>query len=201
MKVFYSRVSTVSQNDERQLKDLKGFDYILSDKCSGSIKLFDRPQGSQLRKLIDEEKLKHLEIHSIDRLGRSLIMILEVWIELTNKGITIICRNPMLRNIDENGKVDKFSEIMMSILATISSLEKSMIKERQMEGIKIRKEKGLYKGRRIGSIVRPEDHLKKKKSKEILHYLSKGTYTYQDICKLVKCSPSTIVKTRRLSKN
>lgn len=37
MKVFYSRVSTQEQNDERQLQDINGFDYIFKDKCSGSI--------------------------------------------------------------------------------------------------------------------------------------------------------------------
>lgn len=198
MKVFYSRVSTQNQNDERQLQDLKGFDYVLTDRCSGLLNLFERPQGSQLRRLIDENKLTHLEIHSIDRLGRSLLPCLEVWNELTSKGITIVCRNPMLRNIDENGKPDKFSELMMSILSTMSSFEKSLIKERQMEGIKLRKEKGLYHGRRIGTTDSPENFLKKKKSIEILKYLTKGTYTYDDICKLANCSPSTIVKTKKL---
>ena len=198
MKVFYSRISTQNQNDDRQLNNLKGFDYIISDKCSGLIPLFERPQGSQLRKLIDEDKLKHLEIHSIDRLGRSLLPCLEVWNEFTSKGITIVCRNPMLRNIDENGKIDKFSELMMSILSTMSSFEKTLIKERQLEGIKIRKEKGLYQGRRIGSIVTPDKFLKKKKSIDILNYLAKGTHTYHEICKIVNCSPSTIVKTKRM---
>jgi len=198
MKVFYSRISTQNQNDDRQLQDIKGFDYVLADKCSGLIPLFERPQGSQLRKLIDEGKLTHLEIHSIDRLGRSLLPCLEVWNELTFKGITIVCRNPMLRNIDENGKADKFSELMMSILSTMSSFEKSLIKERQMEGIKLRKEKGLYHGRKIGTTISADVHLKKSKSISILKYLSKGTYTYDDICKLVNCSPSTIVKTKKL---
>ena len=88
MKVFYSRVSTIEQNSERQLKNLDGFDYVLTDKCSGLIPLFERPQGSQLRNLIDIGKLTHLEIHSIDRLGRNLISTVEVWNELTQKNGT-----------------------------------------------------------------------------------------------------------------
>lgn len=198
MRIFYSRVSTETQNDQRQLQNLKGFDYVLSDTCSGLIPLFERPQGAQLRKLINEGKLTHLEIHSIDRLGRSLLPCLEVWNELTSKGIVIVCRNPMLRNIDEKGKPDKFSELMMSILSTMSSFEKSLIRERQMEGIRIRKQKGLYTGKRIGALTSPENFLKKKKSIAILNYLEKGTYTYNDISKLVGCSPSTIVKAKRI---
>ena len=79
MKVFYSRVSTSdgSQKHDRQLTDVKGFDYVFSDSCSGSIDLFDRPKGSQLKRLIDQGKLTHLEIHSIDRIGRNALSILD----------------------------------------------------------------------------------------------------------------------------
>ena len=50
MKVFYSRISSSdgSQSD-RTITNLKGFDYVLSDKCSGTIPLWDRPKGSQIK--------------------------------------------------------------------------------------------------------------------------------------------------------
>ena len=71
MKILYSRVSSQSQNEERQIQNTDGFDYVLVDKCSGLIPFWERPQGSQIKKLIDSNKLNHLEIHSIDRLGRN----------------------------------------------------------------------------------------------------------------------------------
>ena len=37
MKVYYSRVSTEEQNEEGQLQDIKGFDYVFTDKCSGQV--------------------------------------------------------------------------------------------------------------------------------------------------------------------
>ncbi len=200
MRVFYSRVSTIEQNVERQLQKIDGFDYVLTDKCSGLIPLFDRPQGSQIKKLIDLGKLTHLEIHSIDRLGRDLVSTLNVWNELTKMNIIIVCRNSNLRNIDENGRVDVFSELMMSILSTMSSFEKSLIKERQMEGIKMRKDKGLYGGRKIGSVVSDEKFLNKPKSKRIREYLEKGTYTYDEIRKILGCSLNTISKVKRITK-
>ena len=70
-----------------------------------------------------------------------------------------------------------FSELMMSILSTMSAFEKSLIKERQMEGIHVRKEKGLYGGREIGSVDTPERFLSKPKNKKIIEYLEKGTQT------------------------
>jgi DNA invertase Pin-like site-specific DNA recombinase len=199
MKVLYSRVSTLSQNPDRQLQD-KNYDYIFTDYCSGSIPLFERPKGSQIKKLMDEGKLTELHIDSIDRLSRGgILSVLSIWEELTNKNIVIVCKNPNIRNIDENGKMDKFSELLLSFLSIVGSYEKSMIKERQMAGIRIRKEKQLYTGRRVGTVDSPERLLKKDKSKKIIDYLSKGTYSYTEISKIVGCSPTTIVKVKKVS--
>ena len=200
MKVFYSRISSNdgSQNDERQLQNLKEFDYVLSDKCSETIPLWERPKGSQIKKLITENKLKELHIHSIDRLGRSTIDVLSIWKELTEKGIRVVCRNPNFQNITDEGKTDMFSELMISILSTMSDFERKMIRERQMEGIRIRKEKGLYKGRQIGTTDSIEKFLNKPKSKDILRDLDNG-YGIREISEMRDCSFSTIYKTKRLS--
>lgn len=199
MKVFYSRISSSdgSQNDERQLQNVNEFDYILSDKCSGSIPLYERPKGSQIKKLIDEGKLKELHIHSIDRMGRDTISVLSVWKELTELGVRIVCRNPNFQNLNEKGETDMFSELMISILSTMSDFERKMIRERQMEGIRIRKEKGLYQGRQIGSVVKPENFLKKEKSIKIMKDLDNG-YTIREIMEMRKCSPSLVSKVKRL---
>ena len=198
MKVFYSRISDESQNDERQLKDLNSFDYVLSDKCSGSIPLYERPKGSQIKKLIDDGKLEKLHIHSIDRLGRNTIDVLTIWKELTELNVRVVCRNPNFQNINDEGKTDMFSELMISILSTMSDFERKMIKERQMEGIRIRKEKGLYHGRQIGSVESPLMFLKKTKSQNIIKDLQNG-YSMREISKMRNCSLSTITKVKKMS--
>ena len=200
MKVFYSRISSSdgSQNDERQLQNLNGFDYVLSDKCSGSIPLYERPKGGQIKKLIDEGKLKELHIHSIDRLGRNTLDVLSIWKELTNLGIRVVCRNPNFQNITDEGKTDMFSELMISILSTMSDFERKMIRERQMEGIRIRKQKGLYKGRQIGTTDTIQKFLNKPKSKDIIKDLSNG-YGIREISNMRDCSYSTIYKVIKLN--
>ncbi len=198
MKVLYSRCSTLSQNPSRQLTKTKGYDYVLTDYCSGLIPLFERPHGSQIKKMVENGTLKELTVHSIDRLGRSTLDVLTVWEDLTKRGITIICKNPNLRNITEDGTVDKFSELMMGILSTMSSFEKSLIRERQMEGIKIRKEKGLYSGRRIGTVDTKERFLSKPKNKQIIDYLKRDSYSYHEIGKILGCSTTTITKVKKL---
>jgi DNA invertase Pin-like site-specific DNA recombinase len=196
MKVLYTRVSTVEQNIDRQVIDKDKYDYVLTDTCSGSIPLFERPKGSEIEKLISWGKLKELHVHSIDRLGRNTIDVLSTWKDLTEKGIRIICKNPSLQNIDEDGKVDQFSSLLTGILSILSQYEKSIIRERQMEGIRIRKEKGLYRGRRINTSETPTKLLKKPRSKKILEYIDKG-YTYDEISKIIPCSRTTIVKVKK----
>ena len=196
MKVLYTRVSTVEQNIDRQIVDKDQYDYVLIDKCSGSIPLFERPKGSEIEKLIKWGKLKELHVHSIDRLGRNTLDVLTTWKELTEKGIRIVCKNPSIQNIDENNEEDPFSSLLLGILSSLSLYEKSIHRERQIEGIRIRKEKGLYGGRKINTRDTPTKLLKKPRSKKILEYLDKG-YTYKEISKIVPCSRTTIVKVKK----
>jgi len=199
-KVFYSRVSSADQNDLRQLQNLDNYDYVLKDKCSGLIPLWERPNGSQIKKLVDAGDLELLEVHSIDRLGRSTLNVLGVWKQLTELGITVICRNPSLKNFDEQGKPDKVSEMILTILATMSTFEKQLIRERQMEGIAVRKAKNLYTGRSVNTKDTPEKFLNKPKIKKILAKLEDG-YTHAEITKILGCSYSTIRKAVFIQKN
>ena len=199
MIVLYTRVSTTDQNPDRQLTNSKEYDYVLTDYCSGSIPLYERPKGSEVKKMIDNKSLTRLVIHDVTRIGRNTLDVLSIWSELTERGIVIECKNPNIRNINDDGKVDKFSELMLSILSTMSQFEKSLIRERQLEGIKVRKEKGLYGGRRIGTMDSVQSFLKKKRSQDILNYLSKGTYSYDEISKILSVSTTTITKVKKMS--
>ena len=198
MIVLYTRVSTIEQNPDRQLQNPKQYDYILTDYCSGSIPLYERPKGSEVKKMIDKGTLKKLVIHDVTRIGRNTLDVLSIWTDLTKRGIVIECKNPTLRNINEDGTVDKFSELMLSILSTMSQFEKSLIRERQMEGIKIRKEKGLYSGRRIGTVDTKERFLSKPKNKQIIDYLKRDSYSYHEIGKILGCSTTTITKVKKI---
>lgn len=198
MRVFYSRISTLEQSADRQLVNTKLFDLVLTDICSGTIDLLSRPNGSQLKRLIEDGQLTHLEVHSIDRLGRSTLDVLAMYRLLTDKKIRVVSRNPFLENFDEQGKVNPISELLLNILSALSSYERNLIRERQAEGIAVRKMKGLYTGRRVNTQESPEKFLNKKKSKQILEYLALG-YSQYEIKQILGCSYSTISKVKRLS--
>lgn len=197
MKVFYTRVSTLEQNEARQLKNTTEFDYIFTDKCSGSIPLFERPKGSQIKKLIDSNQLKHLEVHSIDRLGRDTVSVLQLWKELSELNIRLVCRNPNFQNINDDGKSDMFSELMISILSVMSDFERKLIRERQREGIERSKIEGKYRGRVVNSKESIEKFLSKPKTKMIIRDIENG-YTTQEIAYRCRCSFSTIDKVKKL---
>ena len=202
MKVFYSRISTdEGQTHKRQLQDLKGFDYVFCDVISGSVPLFDRGKGSEIKKLMDEGKLTHLEVHSIDRLGRNTIDVLSNWKLFTENNVTVVCRNPNIRNFDDNGNPDKFSELLLSILTVMYSFERDTIRQRQLEGITLKRMTNpeVYIGRRVGTSYTPEVFLQRKRSQDILNYLNKGTYTYKEISKIVGVSETTISKVKKMS--
>jgi DNA invertase Pin-like site-specific DNA recombinase len=200
MKILYARVSSDGQNESRQLLNRSDYDYVFVDKCSGAIPLWDRPKGSEVKKLLDSGSLTRLEVHSIDRLGRSTLDVLSIWKELTEKGVVVTCRNPTLVNIDEHGNVNAFSSLMMAILSTMSDFERSLIKERQAEGIRLRKARGLYRGRSIGTKDSVEKFLSKPKTILVSKYLNRGL-SYGEIQSIVGCSPNFISKVKRLSAN
>ena len=198
MKVFISRVSTEEQSELRQIQNVEGFDKVIIDKCSGLVDLWNRPNivKNKIKKLVDNGTIKHIEVHSIDRLGRDTLSVLSVWKELTEKGVRVVCRNPNFQNLTESGEKDYFSELLLNILSTMSSFEKSLIKTRQMEGIripqKISPEK--YSGRKQNT---KESTLKfLSKHSKAVEYLEKGMKGVE-VSKLCDISLNTITKIKK----
>lgn len=143
----YARVSTREQNLDRQLVELKKHtDKIYADKESG--KNFDRPEYLKLMKRL--KKNDTLIIKSIDRLGRNYDLILEQWRIITHeKGVNIkVLDIPLLDTTKNDGLTGKFiSDLVLQILSYVAESERANIKQRQAEGIRLAKEKGILFGR------------------------------------------------------
>jgi len=198
MKVFLLRVSTEEQSELRQIQNVEGFDKVIIDKCSGLVDLWNRPNivKNKIKKLVDNGTIKHIEVHSIDRLGRDTLSVLSVWKELTDKGVRVVCRNPNFQNLNDSGEKDYFSELLLNILSTMSSFEKSMIKTRQMEGIRVTQmiSPEKYSGRKQNT---KESTLKfLQKHSKAVSYLEKGMKGVE-VSKLCDISLNTITKIKR----
>ena len=148
MEYGYVRVSTTTQNVDRQLDEMfkQGLDEkrIYIDKQSG--KDFERPNYQKMKKRLKENDL--LIIKSIDRLGRNYEMIIEEWSSITKdiKADIVVLDFPLLdTRTDNKNLVGKFiSDIVLQVLSFVAQNERENIRQRQAEGIKIAKEKGIF---------------------------------------------------------
>jgi DNA invertase Pin-like site-specific DNA recombinase len=137
--VGYIRVSTVDQNTDRQL-DGMSFDKVFEDKCGGGDT--KRPALTALLDYVREGDTVH--VHSIDRLARNSADLLNLVESLKARGVTVTFEKEGL-TFDAR-KSDPFKELMFHMLGAFAQFERSIIGERQREGIEKAKSKGVYKG-------------------------------------------------------
>ena len=162
MNYGYARVSTIAQNLDRQIDGLTklGLDekHIYTDKESG--KDFNRTNYKKLcRKLKPGDVLF---IKSIDRLGRNYSMVLDEWRFLTKeKGIDIVVIDMPLLDTRIEGKnlVGKFiADVVLQVLSFVAENERETMRQRQAEGIRTAKARGVKFGRPPLDI--PDDFIK-----------------------------------------
>jgi DNA invertase Pin-like site-specific DNA recombinase len=194
MNILYVRVSSIDQNLDRQ-KSNQDYKLIVEDKCSGSIPFFDREGGKQIQKYFELGILGELHVWEIDRLGRNLRDILNTIHFFSEKNIPVVFLNQGLRTIDIDGNENPIAKLMISILATVGEMERNQSKERQKEGIRIAKLKGVYKGRKQGSNEDLISFLNKEKNKKAIDYMKKG-YKNIEISKIVKIHINTLTKVK-----
>ena len=133
----YVRVSSIDQNEDRQILAMKEKDVpqanIYTDKQSG--KDFNRPQYNKLIENIKKGDL--LYILSIDRLGRNYEEIQKQWRILTKEIGIDICVIDMPLLDTRNGKdlMGTFiADIVLQILSFVAESERRNIRKRQQAG-------------------------------------------------------------------
>ena len=189
MRVKYIRVSTIEQNTDRQ-EDFKGLTY--KDKCSGSIAFKDRKEAT---KLLANDEVTEVLVHSIDRLGRTTIDIMQTIQGFTSRGINVISEKEGLKTIVD-GKENPVAKMMIGILGTLAEFELNRAKERQAEGIAKAKTKGVYAGRSAGSSESIGVFIAKESTKAILKNLRLG----ESIKRTALLSKASIGKVKKVKK-
>lgn len=140
-RVGYVRVSSVGQNDARQLDGMT-LDRVFTDKASG--KDTQRPELQAMLSYVRTGD--HIYIHSMDRPARSLGDLEGIVKDLTGRGVAVTFTT---QNLTFTGEDSPMSTLMLQMLGAVGQFERALIKERQREGIAIAKAKGdVYKGRK-----------------------------------------------------
>ena len=190
MIVKYIRVSTTEQNTDRQEK-FEG--KIYTDKISGSTPFAERPQA---KKLLSNKDITEVHVHSIDRLGRSTLDIMQTIQNFTSKGINVVSEKEGLNTIID-GKENPIAKMMIGILGTLAEFELSRGKERKAEGIAERKKRGLYMGRAKGTSESLDTFINKASTQAILKHL-KQKESIKRTALLSKTSEGKVKKVKKL---
>lgn len=138
LRIGYVRVSTLDQNPERQL-DQMALDRVYTDHASG--KDMKRPQLEEMLSFIREGDT--LVVHSMDRLARNLDDLRRLVQGLTRRGVRVEFLKENLAFTDEDSPM---GTLLLSVMGAFAEFERSLIRERQREGIALAKKRGVYRG-------------------------------------------------------
>lgn len=139
-RIGYIRVSSLDQNTARQLDGVQ-VDKVFTDKASG--KSADRPQLKAMLEFIREGD--EVLVHSMDRLARNLDDLRRLVFALTGRGVKV---SFLKEGLTFTGEDSSMSKLLLSVMGAFAEFERSLILERQREGIAKAKAEGAYKGRK-----------------------------------------------------
>ena len=152
--IGYIRVSSQDQKTDRQLVGIK-IDKLFTDHESGKNK--ERLGLIDMLDYIREGD--EVVVHSMDRLARNLDDLRNIVNSLVKDKIII---RFVKENLTFDGEESNISQLMLSIMGAVGEFERSIIRERQKEGIAIAKNKGKYQGRKLALTQEQIEEMKKK---------------------------------------
>ena len=156
--IIYSRVSSLSQDFERQLINLKIVAHekgwhvkrTFQEKISGTVKSGSRNEFKMLLEYIDKTPVQVIMTSEISRIGRRVVDVLNFVELLHEKGIALYIQQFNMLTM-ENGKENPVAKMLLQMLSIGAEMENNQRKIRQYEGIQLARMKGVYNGRVNGA--------------------------------------------------
>ena len=140
MMLGYVRVSTVEQNEARQLETMKRYEVEKTFSEKVSAKDTNRPE---LQSILDfAREGDTIVVHDFSRLARSTKDLLNIVEMLEKKKVNIVSAKENLDSSTPTGR------LMLTMIGAINEFERANLLERQKEGIAIAVGLGKYKGRK-----------------------------------------------------
>lgn len=159
MRIAYIRVSSIDQNEQRQIEAMQKYEIEKWFIEKISAKDTNRPKLQELLEFVREGDTVH--IHDFSRLARSTKDLLDIVELLNSKNVTLVSNKEAVDSSTPTGK------LMLTMIGAINEFERTNLLERQREGIAIAKRNGIYKGRKPVSIPNFELYYSKYLSREI----------------------------------
>ena len=201
--VIYARVSTLVQDYERQLSELReyasrmGYEVVkeFSEKISGAKKVAEREALTDLLKFVKENEIDKVLIYECSRLSRRAVDFLQVIEYLTERGISVYIHQNGLETLQKDGNVNPIAQLVLGILAQFNSMERSLIRSRMESGYNHFRQNGGQVGRKVG-YRKSTDGMKTQYSKEI--QLIKKGISLRNITAICGTSVNTLQKIKKI---
>lgn len=195
-KARYNRISSPNQKLERQLERNHPDEIIYNDVVSGAVSFKEREKGQKLIKAVEDGSIGFVSVAAVDRLGRNVNDVLDTLKYFTDNNVTLRVDNLGIESMAD-GKPNQVFKLIISVLGNVAEMERANLRERQLEGIKLAKAKGVYKGRVRGSSMSTDEYLEKYKNvvKEIK---SHPDLSIRKMAKITQVSIGTVQSVKKL---
>lgn len=196
MRIKYNRISSISQTGNRYEHDTEKYDLTMLDRVSGSVLFFERKKGVELKRFVEDGKVKELVVEEFSRLGRNTGDVINTLDWLDKHEVNVYVRNIGLYS-RPNGERNPIWKMISSVMSSLYEMELDNIRERTRVGRLMYVQKGGVLGRKTGTNESENDFINKPKSQRVLDYLKKE-YTIREICKICDVSIGTTMKVKKI---
>lgn len=201
--VIYSRVSSESQDNERQIVNLKevaqnrGWHVrrVFQEKISGTTETEARNEFKSLIEYLEKTPVDIVMVSEISRVARRVVIVLNFVELLHAKGIALYIQQFNMLTL-ENGQENPIAKMLLQMLSIGAEMENNQRKIRQIEGIKLAQMRQIYKGRKKGAKTSPSKLVSKYKN--VADLLDKSELSVRRIAGITGHSINTVRKIKQL---
>lgn len=156
--VIYARTSTMQQQCERQLEELRAYckkmDYEVvrefAETVSGAKTIADRVALTELMNYVDTHEVDKVVVYEASRLSRRVIDFLEIVEYLTARKISVFILQNGMETLLPDGQPNPAVQLVLSLVAQYNHMERSLIRARMSSGYEHFRAHGGKVGRKQG---------------------------------------------------
>jgi len=201
--VIYTRVSSESQDNERQIVNLKEVAQnrgwyvrrVFQEKISGPPETGARNEFKSLIDYLEKTPVDIVMVSEISRIARRVVIVLNFVELLHENGIALYIQQFNMLTL-ENGQENPIAKMLLQMFSIGAEMENNQRKIRQREGIKLAQMKNIYTGRKKGAKTSPSKLILKYKN--VADLLDKSELSVRRIAGITGHSINTVRKVKQL---
>jgi len=201
--IIWSRVSSTSQDNQRQILNLKqvaaekGWTVkrVFEETVSGTVKTTERKEFNKLLEYSIQNDIKLILVSEISRIGRKVVDILTTVETFHKKGIALYIQQFNMISF-QDGKENQMVMMLLQMLSIGAELENNQRKERQREGIALAKLQQKYEGRKTGAKADKQKLLSK--YSKVVDLINKSELSIRRIADITEHSINTVRMVKKI---